>query len=73
MVGESHQILLLVNGQMTMLRFAGGSAPVSPRRTSELFVAKSPFPSDPHGQSADANMATPRTNRTLFIHGRFSA
>eukprot|EP00438_Fugacium_kawagutii_P033090 Skav229603 [mRNA] locus=scaffold510:225750:228890:+ [translate_table: standard] len=51
-------------------RTQGGSAPVSPRRDH---FAKSPFPADPHGQSMDTNMATPRTNRTLFIHGRFSA
>lgn len=53
-------------------RTQGGSAPVSPRRVDH-FMAKSPFPADPHGQSTDSNMATPRTNRTLFIHGRFSA
>jgi len=52
-------------------RTLGGSAPVSPRR--EHFVAKSPFPADPHGKGTDPNMETPRTNRTLFIHGRFSA
>ena len=44
---------------------------LSPLDVWTHFMAKSPFPADPHG-SADSNMATPRTNRTLFI-GRFSA